>query len=57
MAELPAAAEVVYQTLTDEHLYLPEVVWNGLMQLPIGTEDENRRYLDILARLKRSQHG
>jgi histidinol-phosphate aminotransferase len=57
MAELPAPAEVVYQTLTDEHIYLPEVVWNGLMQLPIGTEDENRRYLDILARLKRSQHG
>ena len=57
MAELPAPADVVYGTLNDAHIFLPEVVWNGLMQLPIGTEDETRRYLEVLARLRRSHHG
>lgn len=57
MAELPADADVVYDALSKRRIFLPEVVWNGFMQLPIGKEDDNRRYLEVLANVWGSQHG
>jgi histidinol-phosphate aminotransferase len=57
MAELPAPAEAVYDALSAREIFLPEMVWEDFMQLPIGTAAQNRRYLDVISRLKKSSHG
>lgn len=56
MAEMPAPDPgLVYDTLMESGIFLPEVVWNGFMQLPIWDEAAHDRYLQVLARLRRPQ--
>jgi histidinol-phosphate aminotransferase len=57
MAEPPAEPDRVYDALVRNGIFLPEVCWNGLMQFPVGLQNENRRYLRVLAGLKRARHG
>lgn len=57
MAELPGDPAEVYGALNKKGIFLPEVVWNGFMQLPIGTKPENERYLKVLAQQRRRRHA
>ena len=52
MAEMPGEPGPVYDQLIENGIYLPEVVWNGFMQLPIGLAADHERYLGVLAALR-----
>ena len=55
MAEMPGDPAQVYDRLIENGIYLPEVVWQGFMQLPIGLEADHERYLRVLAALRSLQ--
>jgi histidinol-phosphate/aromatic aminotransferase/cobyric acid decarboxylase-like protein len=57
MAEIPAEPARIYDALLENGIFLPEVFWNGFMQLPVSLEEENGRYLKVLARLIRGEDG
>jgi len=57
LAEMPAEPDLVYDTLMEHGLYLPEVFWQGFMQLPLGDDAAQERYLRVLGQLRRRLHA
>ena len=57
MAEIPGEPARIYDALLEKGIFLPEVFWSGFMQLPVSLEEENGRYLNVLARLIGGEDG
>ncbi len=53
MAECPGAPEAVHAALADAGVHIPDVAWDGFIQLPIAEEADNERMIHALAEFRR----